>query len=234
MLPLFVTSLSDSDAIDLFSPQRQFLERKFLSYEHRIETPISHSIFRLGSRHQHQCIQFFHQRKIGASTKPSNQISPPSSSLLPEELFPPLWCLQETKMFRPTAKRREITANSQHRPKSLCRNRPQVPVATNNPDQKTNLCPEDLNKNRILTPRAPRPPRTGEAKEPREEVGGRLRWSGGDRRKKQQQQYPPVRSERRQEILPGAAGAWALQGDMAGGTPPRIWSRIFFSKYNSV
>ena len=76
----------------------------------------------------------------------------------------------EDGIFGSTAKRREITANSQHRPKPICRNGPRVPVATNNPDQKPNLPSRRPQQNQILAQRGPRPLRTGEAQETRKEM----------------------------------------------------------------
>lgn len=35
-------------------------------------------------------------------------------------------------------------------------------------------------------------------------------------------QHPTERSKRRQEILPGAADAWALRGEHAGGAPHKF------------
>lgn len=201
MLPRFVSSLSDSDAIDLFSPQRQFLECEILSYEpvFRLHSClISHSKSRLESRHQHRCMHSI----LGVCKHQAFQPNLPTKHRFG-------YCKKRKRNLRSDSEARQITPTSQHGPKSRSRNGPLFVVATSNPNRKkTNLSSEKLTRNRILTSLAPAPRPSPNRRSTRAARGGGRRGveveTGGS---SSQQQYPTERSKRRQEILPGAGAA---------------------------
>lgn len=201
MLPRFVSSLSDSDAIDLFSPQRQFLECEILSYEpvFRLHSClISHSKSRLESRHQHRCMHSI----LGVCKHQAFQPNLPTKHRFG-------YCKKRKRNLRSDSEARQITPTSQHGPKSRSRNGPLFVVATSNPNRKkNNLSSEKLTRNRILTSLAPAPRPSPNRRSTRAARGGGRRGveveTGGS---SSQQQYPTERSKRRQEILPGAGAA---------------------------
>jgi hypothetical protein len=201
MLPRFVSSLSDSDAIDLFSPQRQFLECEILSYEpvFRLHSClISHSKSRLESRHQHRCMHSI----LGVCKHQAFQPNLPTKHRFG-------YCKKRKRNLRSDSEARQITPTSQHGPKSRSRNGPLFVVATSNPNRKkNNLSSEKLTRNRILTSLAPAPRPSPNRRSTRAARGGGRRVveveTGGS---SSQQQYPTERSKRRQEILPGAGAA---------------------------
>jgi len=128
MLPRFVSSLSDSDAIDLFSPQRQFLECEISSYEpvFRLHSClISHSKSRLESRHQHRCMHSI----LGVCKHQAFQPNLPTKHRFG-------YCKKRKRNLRSDSEARQITPTSQHGPKSRSRNGPLFVVATSNPNRK--------------------------------------------------------------------------------------------------
>jgi hypothetical protein len=162
--PLISFSLSDSSSEWKIVLRSGIQIPQLLDLTLEIQTQISssaslHSI--LASKQdwsQHQAFQ---------PNLPTKQPSAPRRTASTALVF----ARNEDGIFGSTAKRREITANSQHSPKSLCRNRPRVPVATNNPDKNPTFRPEDLNKIEFWRREGQdrSEVRTGEAQEPRKE-----------------------------------------------------------------
>ena len=152
---------------------------------------------------------------------PTKQLSAPRRTASTALVF----ARNEDGIFGSTAKRWEITTNSQHRPKSICRNGPRVPVATNNLTKNATFRPEDLNKSNFgaagakTAPnrRSTRDAQGNEEDEEEEEEEEDLRWRleesaevpnhGGAKEGKQycqEQQMPGHCEETRQ---PGRWGA---------------------------
>ena len=233
MLPLFVTSPSDSDAIDIFSPQRQFLRKgncptnrysdsaAVWSLTLEIQTQIS------SSASLHSIIaskQDWSQRQDFQPNLPTKQLCVPRRTSSTALVF----ARNEDGIFGSTAKRWEITTNSQHRPKSICRNGPRVPVATNNLTKNATFRPEDLNKSNFgaagakTAPnrRSTRDAQGNEEDEEEEEEEEDLRW-----RLEESAAVPTVAEQKKASNIARSSrclGTARRRGSQAGGAPPRI------------